>query len=1103
MKRLICVLLFLCLLASLTLPVGALTASSYLNEYDLTEGVRETSLKMSGGQAGYMLEIAPNSDVSFKTSYANYFTKGSTVSSRAQAASSLGIQTKTTTSQAADYETATGRDVIFATNGNFFFSDTHETRGFLMVEGTQLQTNSSDCVCYFAITKDGSYDIRDYTEDTSDVYEAVAGRQWLVKNGVQMRQNAEVLSARTAIGLKADGTVVVFVVDGKTNVSGTTINDMSELMYSLGCVEAINLDGGGSSTFASQRAGSDKLVIRNNPSDASGEREVVSTLLLVKTDRLFFDFTDDAAAKERYSQDIYGGLNFDTGNWHYHNTYCTAPAFDSNAGTVSFSTTADCPVNRHIHPIITSSNTSFTGGHPLSYTPSGKDYFKIRMKIENSPDTDISFCLKYAASSGTSSDLTAMSCTIPSASVNNGYFTLEGYADFSGADLVTAIRPEVYNLLIPTPTVTQVTFTIDYIFVGPKHAVETQKALLFDFTNDESAQARYDNLAYGFFNFDQNGTWATTYNGSNSAYTIDPAKGTLTLDVTEGFSGSESAGNMTNGPWLKVTNEQEKLPSVNLPEYQPLLFAPADCEVLQLRFKLSNCTVQDGKKPRIVFEYYYSQDGNRGYNNDIRYQYELENEAYLTITVPLSAAFRNADRIHGFGLRFQHIKSAENGKIELDYIYIGAKESMPLRQYDVTFLGADGNILQTQTVYEGESVIYSGETPRKAYDETNHYSFCSWDKPLTNISSDTVLTAQFSATAHSFTYSNMTECSHSSECACGYGKTAEHSFENGVCACGAVEVTDPIYDDAVKFSHSLTLENDISINFIGLGSALSVYDSFYLECKVPVYDGNELTGYEIVNIEPIYNGKNYEFTLLGVTAKMMNDDIEAVFRMMKGGQEYYSKTDVYSVAEYAYGKLDSTKATDTDELKAICANLLRYGALAQMQFNYRTDALVDTNMTDAHKSYLTDLATVEMKDYRKQLNDLDTVIVPWKSTTLELGNKVIMCLIVNLANYTGDPAELTMRLTYVDSNGLTVTEERPLELYNPDAQTYAVSYDGLRATEMRSIVSAAIYNGDTRVSKTVEYSIESYGARSSDTAMRDLCLAMLAYGDAANAFFSK
>ena len=51
---------------------------------------------------------------------------------------------------------------------------------------------------------------------------------------------------------------------------------------------------------------------------------------------------------------------------------------------------------------------------------------------------------------------------------------------------------------------------------------------------------------------------------------------------------------------------------------------------------------------------------------------------------------------------------------------------------------------------------------------------------------------------------------------------------------------------------------------------------------------------------------------------------------------------------------------------------------------------------------------------------------------------------------------------------------------------------------MRTIVSAAIYEGETRVSKTVEYSVESYAARNPS----DLTRAMLAYGDSANNFFA-
>ncbi len=362
-----------------------------------------------------------------------------------------------------------------------------------------------------------------------------------------------------------------------------------------------------------------------------------------------------------------------------------------------------------------------------------------------------------------------------------------------------------------------------------------------------------------------------------------------------------------------------------------------------------------------------------------------------------------------------------------------------------------------------------------------------------------VARAPLDAPGHTPVYSANSDKTHTITCEnCDYAETVACEYEDGKCICGAKEIVEPIYDENLKFSHSLTLENDISINFIGQGSALGAYDTFYLECKVPVYNGNELTGYEIVNIDPVFNGTNYEFTLTGVTAKMMNNDIEAIFRLTKDGQEYYSKTDIYSVAEYAYGKLDSTKATDTAELKTVCANLLRYGALAQMQFNYRTDSLVDANMTATHKSYLTDLSKVEMKSYMNQLNDLANFTVPWKSATLELGNKVIMCLIANLSSYNGDPSELTMRLRYIDSKGQSITVERPLEVYNPAEKFYAVSYDGLRATEMRSIVSAAIYRNGERVSKTVEYSIESYGGRNPS----DLCRAMLAYGDSANAFFA-
>ena len=84
---------------------------------------------------------------------------------------------------------------------------------------------------------------------------------------------------RTAIGRTADGKVVLMVVDGRnTGVSeGVVLTDLARLMKGVGCVDALNLDGGGSSAFC---AGLDMKVL-NRPSDGS-ERAVTSIVGFAK-----------------------------------------------------------------------------------------------------------------------------------------------------------------------------------------------------------------------------------------------------------------------------------------------------------------------------------------------------------------------------------------------------------------------------------------------------------------------------------------------------------------------------------------------------------------------------------------------------------------------------------------------------------------------------------------------------------------------------------------------------------------------------------------------------------------------------------------------------
>ncbi|KKM14709.1 hypothetical protein LCGC14_1703410, partial [marine sediment metagenome] len=83
--------------------------------------------------------------------------------------------------------------------------------------------------------------------------------------------------ARTAIGIKENGNLLFVVVDGNDykNSVGLTIDELRDLMYDLGSIYALNLDGGGSSTMVID----DKLI--NNPEDWYME-EVSNVILILK-----------------------------------------------------------------------------------------------------------------------------------------------------------------------------------------------------------------------------------------------------------------------------------------------------------------------------------------------------------------------------------------------------------------------------------------------------------------------------------------------------------------------------------------------------------------------------------------------------------------------------------------------------------------------------------------------------------------------------------------------------------------------------------------------------------------------------------------------------
>lgn len=109
---------------------------------------------------------------------------------------------------------------------------------------------------------------------------------YFLKQGEYFQDSPSVLAARhprTMVGIKADGTIVMATVDGRQevkNMDGMFDNEMAATMKRYGCLEAYNLDGGGSTTMIIRKNG--EFVIMNSPSDGALRRDGNCLLVAVK-----------------------------------------------------------------------------------------------------------------------------------------------------------------------------------------------------------------------------------------------------------------------------------------------------------------------------------------------------------------------------------------------------------------------------------------------------------------------------------------------------------------------------------------------------------------------------------------------------------------------------------------------------------------------------------------------------------------------------------------------------------------------------------------------------------------------------------------------------
>ena len=288
LKLLSCVLVAAMLLSIVPFSVFAAETSpnsltiASKSTTQLAPGVTETavvSYDKNGDRVKYWVVNANVKDYDTVQIKANYHDNDNT-----------GKWGKATVIEQANAATAKrGYNVVVSQNAAYYNVTTGQPTGAFVMEGVNINGDSmGNATEFFAQLDDGTYMIGKrgtFSQYSAHVVEAIGGYKMLVWDGkVVDGLNSSDKYPRSTIGLTAEGNVVCMLADGnqKPTSAGLTYAEQAQLMLELGCVAAIELDGGGSATYASKYEGETELSVRNNCCDGT-VRSVSNTFMIIST----------------------------------------------------------------------------------------------------------------------------------------------------------------------------------------------------------------------------------------------------------------------------------------------------------------------------------------------------------------------------------------------------------------------------------------------------------------------------------------------------------------------------------------------------------------------------------------------------------------------------------------------------------------------------------------------------------------------------------------------------------------------------------------------------------------------------------------------------
>jgi hypothetical protein len=303
--------------------------------------------------------------------------------------------------------------------------------------------------------------------------------------------------------------------------------------------------------------------------------------------------------------------------------------------------------------------------------------------------------------------------------------------------------------------------------------------------------------------------------------------------------------------------------------------------------------------------------------------------------------------------------------------------------------------------------------------------------------------------------------------------------------------TEPILDEHLMLFPSVSIGIEVVTTFGLLKSSVQNYDHWYIEVKKLDADGGvtETKRFGEGQEGAIEDGHVCNAYYTDITAKEFGVTFEAsIHAFDANGQEYCSAPVTTKLSEYIIGEL--LKEENSDEMRTLAADLLNYGAAAQVYFEFDDQNLVNQNLSAEAQAAMEQFASTGLAA-AELVNSGDG---PNIFSSVSIMNRIVLSL--SIRGF-GDAGEVKVRI----KDHETGTEKAVIDA-TKRGSIWLADYAGFEAEDMRTAFDFVVLADGVESGTPLTWSVEGYAREArlnEDSTEAELALfnALLHYVDSA------